>query len=92
MNEFLQDPTLFIRNPREQGGAKLTRSRRLYALPSSPSFQGDTIRLTVEGMAEEVKEAGPGDYSSAEDLHNLNIGWREYNNDNNTFRRTNSNR
>ncbi|XP_037782074.1 uncharacterized protein LOC119578578 [Penaeus monodon] len=53
--------------------------------------KGDTIRLTVEGMAEEVKEAGPGDYSSAEDLHNLNIGWREYNNDNNTFRRTNSN-
>ncbi|XP_047485754.1 neuronal acetylcholine receptor subunit alpha-4-like [Penaeus chinensis] len=53
--------------------------------------KGDTIRLTVEGMAEEVKEAGPGDYSSAEDLHNLNIGWRDYNNDNNTFRRTNSN-
>ncbi|ROT78560.1 putative ligand-gated ion channel subunit, partial [Penaeus vannamei] len=94
--DYLQPASARITYPRgnqRARGAKLTRSRPALRSPSPlpPSFQGDTIRLTVEGMAEEVKEAGPGDYSSAEDLHNLNIGWREYNNDNNTFRRTNSN-
>ncbi|XP_042221623.1 uncharacterized protein LOC121866092 [Homarus americanus] len=54
--------------------------------------KNDTIRLTVDGVGEEIKEAGPGDFSSAEDLHNLNIGWRDFNNDNNTYRRnTNAN-
>ncbi|XP_068215647.1 neuronal acetylcholine receptor subunit alpha-10-like [Palaemon carinicauda] len=53
--------------------------------------KSDTICVTVDGVVEEVKEAGPGktSYSSTEDLQNLNIGWRDYNNDN-TFRRTNS--
>lgn len=55
--------------------------------------QSDTIRLTVDGVGEELKEAGPGHYSSAEDLHNLNIGWRDFSNDTNTYKRnTNANR
>ncbi|XP_063880210.1 neuronal acetylcholine receptor subunit alpha-10-like [Scylla paramamosain] len=49
--------------------------------------KSDTIRLTVENVGDDLKEGGQGDYSSAEDLHNLNIGWRDYNNDTNTYRR-----
>ncbi|XP_069172204.1 neuronal acetylcholine receptor subunit alpha-10-like isoform X2 [Procambarus clarkii] len=54
--------------------------------------KNDTIRLTVDGVGEELREAGPGDYSSAEDLHNVNIGWRDFTNDNNAYRNnTNAN-
>ncbi|XP_050730680.1 neuronal acetylcholine receptor subunit alpha-10-like isoform X2 [Eriocheir sinensis] len=49
--------------------------------------KSDTIRLTVENVSDDLKDGGQGDYSSAEDLHNLNIGWRDYNNDTNTYRR-----
>ncbi|XP_076061263.1 neuronal acetylcholine receptor subunit alpha-10-like, partial [Oratosquilla oratoria] len=50
--------------------------------------KAETIRLTVDGVHDDLKEAAPVEYSSAEDLHTY--GWREYN-DTNSYRRSNAN-